>query len=223
MKEINNIILKKTGYKFKNNNILKIAMTHKSVKNLENNEKLELLGDSILNLVILYKLHNTYKEYNEGTLSLLKSKFIEKKTLLEIGKELNLKKHIIIKKNSNISKLDTLIANAVEAIIGGILIESGIKAAFQATLSLYKDKIKKIKHTNLKDSKTKLQELLQKKKKKPIYITEKIIGLDHKLKFLISCNVEESKTTAFSETKKEAQKKAAKKMLKILLKNNNDH
>ena len=125
-------LIKETGYRPSNLLFFKIALTHKSVsntsKNLVSNERLEFLGDTILDAVIADFLYNRFKDEDEGYLTKLKSKIVSRNSLADIAQSMGLSEHIVYQKGRNI-QLSTLEGNALEAIIGAIYLDGGYEAA----------------------------------------------------------------------------------------------
>ena len=123
LKNLENII----NYKFKDSKILHQCLTHKSFDPLNNNEKLEFLGDRVLGLIISEKLLELYPNYNEGKLDKKFASLVNRKKCLEISKIINLEKFIITgNKGKKIIIEDKIISDACEALIGGIYLDKGI-------------------------------------------------------------------------------------------------
>ena len=150
---------KKIDYKFKNKNLLVQSLTHKSFNKMNNNEKIEFLGDRVLGLVIAKKLLDIYPEEKEGILDKKYASLVNKKTCLEIAKSINLQNYILIfnPKNRSVTIEDKVISDSCEALIGAIYLEKGFQVAEKIILNLWSDKIKESIVTEI-DAKTKLQE-----------------------------------------------------------------
>ncbi|XZR53268.1 MAG: ribonuclease III [Enterobacteriaceae bacterium] len=217
-----NKIQKKIGYFFKKKKIILKALTHSSESN-NHNERLEFLGDSILNFIISNFLFKKFPLINEGEISRIKSNLINHKTLSKIAINFNLIKYIQLKQkklnNYNYYK-KPILANIIEALIGGIYLDSNINTVEKKILFWYDKYIKKIKLSiKNKDYKTILQEILQKKKiKLPHYSIYKIKGKLHNKKFLINCKINCFKKSfiGIGKTKRNAEQFVAKKIIKIL-------
>ena len=155
---------KKIKVNFKNKKLLIKSLTHKSYDNLDNNEKIEFLGDRVLGLVIAKKLLEIYPNEKEGILDKKFASLVNKKTCLEIAKNLDLQKYILIykTKNKNIPIEDKVVADACEALIGSIYLDKGFVVTEKIILNLWKKHIEKSIITQI-DAKTKLQELSLKK------------------------------------------------------------
>ena len=206
--------------KFKNINILKEAITHKSYDAENNYEKLEFLGDRILGLVISKKLIDLYKDEKEGVLDKKLASLVNKNKCLEVGKELNLDKFILVgnKKNKKNKIENKIISDSVEALIAAIYYEKGIEFTENFILSIWKNYLK-LSNITVIDAKTKLQEYsLKKFKSLPVYKFISITGLKHKPKFKIAVKL---KDTKFYEGIGDSKKKAEQEAADILLKNLN--
>ena len=118
---------KKIDYKFKNRNLLVQSLTHKSFNKMNNNEKIEFLGDRVLGLVIAKKLLEIYPEEKEGILDKKYASLVNKKTCLEIAKSINLQNYILIfnPKNRSVTIEDKVISDSCEALIGAIYLDRG--------------------------------------------------------------------------------------------------
>ena len=126
---------KKIDYKFKNKNLLVQSLTHKSFNKMNNNEKIEFLGDRVLGLVIAKKLLEIYPEEKEGILDKKYASLVNKKTCLEIAKSINLQNYILIfnPRNRSVTIEDKVISDSCEALIGAIYLDRG----FNITCLLY--------------------------------------------------------------------------------------
>lgn len=208
------------GVKFKNKELLEVALMHKSWsvehRSPVNNERLEFLGDSVLSVIIAEYLYKTFPDKNEGELSKLKSVLVSKTQLSKWGKELNLGKYILIssaEESSGGRKKDTIIAGAFEAILGAIYLEQDIEKCREFIVNKFLSKGIKVE---LNDYKSILQEILQKELKVlPVYEIIKETGPDHNKEF--ECVVKIGKELlgyGRGKTKKQAQQNAAKEALK---------
>ena len=113
------------GYKFKNLDLLEQALTHRSASK-KNNERLEFLGDALLSFVVAQKLFNIKDAESEGDMSRMRAELVKGETLADIGRELELESHVIIgagEQSSGGGRRSSVLANAVEALIGGILLD----------------------------------------------------------------------------------------------------
>lgn len=177
------------GYHFQDKNLMKLALTHRS-KDKRNNERLEFLGDSILNFVIAEALYKKFTNVNEGTMSLLRTSLVRGKMLTKLAKNLNLGKYILfgLGESSSGYKRNRLLEDAFEAMIGAIYLDSkSINQVKKIILFLYHPFIKIINLSQPnKDPKSQLQEYLQAKiKKYPIYTLISTEGLEHDKLFTV--------------------------------------
>ena len=203
---------KKIDYKFKNKNLLVQSLTHKSFNKLNNNEKIEFLGDRVLGLVIAKKLLEIYPEEKEGILDKKYASLVNKKTCLEIAKSINLQNYILIfnPKNKSVTIEDKVISDSCEALIGAIYLDRGFNITEKIILNLWKEKIKESVITQI-DAKTKLQEFsLKKFKKLPIYKIISNTGPRHKPIFRVAVKLQNTKFyNGEGKSKKEAEQNAA--------------
>ena len=159
------------NYNFRNKEILQNALIHKSYneglkKNLPDNEKLEFLGDSVINLVITEHLFKTFKEWNEGELSKLKSHLVSSNSLSEIARSINLGDYILLGKGeekNNGRDNKKINASLFEAVIGALYIDSSYKVTSAIVISFFKDFLSRITETDIRinDYKSELQEIIQ--------------------------------------------------------------
>ena len=210
---------KRINVKFKNIESLTQSLTHKSFDANKNNEKIEFLGDRVLGLVIAKKLLETYPEEREGVLDKKFASLVNKKTCLEIAKNINLEKYILTF-NSNNKKVkieDKIISDSCEALLGAIYLEKGISIVEKVILDLWKNHIKKSVITQV-DAKTKLQELTLKNfKKLPIYKLISNTGPRHKPLFKVGVKLPNTKYfIASGKSKKDAEQNAAIECLKSI-------
>ncbi len=202
--------------KFKNIELLKEALIHKSYDNKKNNEKLEFLGDRVLGLILSEKLLEIYPDEKEGAIDKKFSNLVNKKTCLLIAKKINLKKYIVIGDSSKKLRRsdDKILGDGLEALIGSIYLDQGLEIAKKFILSYWEDFIKKSFVTKV-DAKTKLQEYsLKKYKILPVYKIFKQTGPQHSPIFKVEVHIKNSKKYYASGTsKKNAQQNAANKLL----------
>ncbi len=212
---------KKIKYKFNNKKILIISLTHRSYNN-NHNERLEFLGDSILNFIITKKIYKNFSNIKEGVMTRIRSRLVNKKNLFKIANKINLNKYILLGngeiKNKKIYNKKSILANTIEAIIGAIYIDSKNINKTEKIIKLlfFKNNIFNIKKYNYKDYKTILQEYLQKLKLPlPKYFLGKKQGKDHDQIFTIYCKIKNSNkiTKGKGKNKKNAEQIAAKKAL----------
>ena len=210
---------KKINLKFKNKDLLVQSLTHKSYNPINNNEKIEFLGDRVLGLVIAKKLLEIYPEEKEGILDKKFASLVNKKTCLDIAKKLNLASYVktFNPYNKKIKIEDKIISDSCEALIGAIYLDKGFTNAEKTILNLWQDHIKKSVVTEI-DAKTKLQELTLKNfKKLPSYKLISNTGPRHKPIFKVGVKLPNTKYfIASGKSKKEAEQNAAIECLKII-------
>ena len=203
---------KKINIKFKDKKLLIRSLTHKSYDKLNNNEKIEFLGDRVLGLIIAKKLLEIYPNEKEGILDKKFASLVNKKTCLEIAKNIKLEKYILTfnPKNKKINVEDKVIADCCEALIGAIYLDKGFLSVENFILTLWKENIKKSIITQV-DAKTKLQEFsLKKFKKLPTYKLISNIGPRHKPIFKVGVKLPNSKYyIGEGPSKKDAEQNAA--------------
>jgi len=217
------------GFRFKNLLLLNMALSHKSYVNeaeekLENNEKLEFLGDAFLGLVVSDVLYNQKLYYREGALARIKSYVVSEATLHKVGRHIGIHEFLLIGRGEEKSGGRTrraLISDSLEAVIGAYYLDVGYKAARKLVEKLFYDEIINVeKNKHEKDYKSILQELVQKRFKLiPRYAISSTEGPDHDRRFHITVTV---KNTAYGPgvgaSKKEAEQSAAFMALEALRK-----
>ena len=215
LKELENLL----KYNFKNIRLLESALTHKSFNTNKNNEKLEFLGDRVLGLIIAKILLDKYPDEKEGIIDKKFANLVNKRTCVNIAKKLNLKKFLYLgASHKNLERsADKIVAECLEAIVGAVYLDGGLKQSEKFILNLWKKFILDSVIT-LIDSKTKLQEYsLKKYKKLPKYTFFKKTGPQHKPIFKTEVEIPLSKKIVGEGTsKKNAQQNAAAKLIKIL-------
>mgnify|MGYP001402018505 FL=1 len=215
MRKLENII----KINFKDKELLKRSMIHKSFDKDYNNEKLEFLGDRVIGLVISQKLLLLYPDESEGIIDKKFANLVNKKTCTTIANQLNLKK--FIKTGNSFKKVkstdEKILSDCCEALIGAIYLDQGLVISEKFILSNWKNFIKNSKITQI-DPKTKLQEhSLKKFKKLPIYKMFKQSGPNHNPFFKVEVQILNSKKYyGYGKSKKLAQRNAASKLIKNL-------
>ena len=201
---------------FKNKSLLKKALTHKSSSQIENNEKLEFLGDRVLGLVISKKIIDLYPNEEEGNLDKRFAKLVNRETCSKIAWSIGIQKYLIIgDSHKKILKQDSkILSDSCEAIIGAVYTDKGFDFVTEFILRIWKDNLENSNITVL-DSKTKLQEYsLKTYKRLPSYILIKAFGPRHKPVFKISVSIPNSKKfTGAGNSKQQAEQDGAKKLL----------
>ena len=212
-------------YQFNDKGLLELALTHRSFQG-KNNERLEFLGDSILNFIIAELLFKEFKLLPEGDLSRLRSQLVKSATLSEIGITLSLGDYLILGEGELKSsgwRRPSILADSVEAIIGAVFIDGGISSANKLITGWYQERLEAINPNDIqKDSKSVLQELLQAKKiPLPEYNIVSIDGEAHNQHFKVSCSIPKLGLSIEGEgtSRKVAEQSAAEESIKKLKKN----
>ena len=210
---------KEINFKFKNINLLIQSLTHKSFDPNLNNEKMEFLGDRVLGLVMAKKLLEIYPNEKEGILDKKFASLVNKKTCLEIAKNIKLNKYILTFNSNKIkTKIeDKIISDSCEALIGAMYLDKGLNVTEKIILELWNKHIKKSVITHI-DAKTKLQEFTLKKfKKLPTYKLFSNTGPRHKPLFKVGVKLPNTKFfISEGKSKKDAEQNAALECLKYL-------
>ncbi|TVM12460.1 ribonuclease III, partial [Vibrio cholerae] len=188
-----NKLTSKLGYTFKETELLNLALTHRSA-NGKHNERLEFLGDSILSFVIADELYRRFPKVNEGDMSRMRATLVRGNTLAELGREFDLGDYLKLgpgELKSGGFRRDSILADAVEAIIGAIYLDSDLETARSIVLEWYHGRLEEIKPgASQKDPKTRLQEFLQGRRKPlPVYTVTNIKGEAHNQEFTVACEV----------------------------------
>jgi ribonuclease-3 len=211
---------KKLKLKFTDQKIFIKSLTHKSYDSGENNEKVEFLGDRVLGLVIAKRLLEIYPEEKEGVLDKKFASLVNKKKCLEVAKNFELEKYILVfnPKNKKIMIEDKVIADCLEALIGAIYLDKGLAVTEKFILRLWKQHISASIITQI-DAKTKLQEhSLKFFKILPIYKLISNTGPRHKPLFKVAVKLKNTKFfNANGNSKKDAEQNAASICLENIL------
>tara|TARA_A100001011_G_C14253977_1_gene819204 strand:- start:469 stop:1140 length:672 start_codon:yes stop_codon:yes gene_type:complete len=206
-------------YNFKNFKLLKESLIHKSFDNNFNNEKLEFLGDRVLGLIVSKKLIQIYPKEKEGIIDKKFANLVNKKTCSLIADELNIKKFMFLglSSKSNLKSSNKIAGDCLEALIGAIFLDGGLKPAEKFVLNFWK---KYLENSSLPivDAKTQLQEhSLKKYKELPKYTFHRKIGPQHNPIFKTDVQIPYSKKIlGTGSSKKNAQQNAATKLLRSL-------
>ncbi|HOQ24060.1 MAG TPA: ribonuclease III [Bacillota bacterium] len=217
-------LIAQLGFFDRNDTLLLQALTHRSYANdhaCPSNERLEFLGDSVLSLVLSDYLYHKCANRTEGELSKLRATLVNEDFLLGIAKKLNLGAYLRLgsgERKTGGQNRPSILADAVEALIGAIYLEYGLEACARFILSLWEGSINRfLAEGRPIDAKTTLQELTQKSGKKPEYRLIKIEGPDHLRRFTVEVFIDgQSMGTGTGHSKKEAEQNAANFALKNL-------
>ena len=209
-----------TGYQFRRKELLEQALTHRSFSRNLNNERLEFLGDSILNLVISNHIYLQFDGASEGDLSRIRASLVKQETLAEVARGIGLGDHIRLgggELKSGGFRRDSILADALEAILGGIVMDSGFEACRNSIQRLFADRVSQLSAGDeLKDPKTRLQEYLQSRKLElPDYEVMEMTGHAHNQQFIVECRVKgvQQPVGGKGSSRRQAEQAAAESML----------
>lgn len=209
-------------FQFSDERLLKTALTHRSVGGV-NNERLEFLGDAVLQLVVSELIFNERAEAREGRLSRLRSTLVKDATLSDLGVEIGLGEHLILgpgEKKSGGHRRASILADTLEALFGAIYLDAGLEAARAAIRVVLKERIEALPvGAELRDPKSRLQENLQGQKLDlPTYAIVSVSGKAHRQSFEASCTIEQLdlQTTGAGTTRRDAEQEAALAMLQLM-------
>ncbi|MEC7824105.1 MAG: ribonuclease III [Pseudomonadota bacterium] len=211
------------GYEFKDTGLLKQALTHRSAAK-QHNERLEFLGDAVLGMIIARELYDKFPQVPEGKLTRMRSTLVKGDTLAELARESDVGELMNLglgELKSGGHRRSSIIADAMEAIIGAIYLEAGLEQTEQVVLHLWKSRINKLDpNEHPKDAKTRLQEFLQSRKLPlPVYEVVKITGKDHAQTFVVHCQVANlnSPLEGVGSSRRKAEQQAANLALETLM------
>jgi ribonuclease-3 len=209
-----------TGYQFRQADLLEQALTHRSYSRQLNNERLEFLGDSILNLIISNHIYKRFGAADEGDLSRIRASLVKEETLAEVARRIGLGDYIYLgggELKSGGFRRASILADALEALIGAIYLDSDYIQTETAVLHLYRERLENIDaDANLRDPKTRLQEYLQAiKNSLPCYQVEQTTGKAHDQVFTVSCKLVDldMQSNGTGSSRKKAEQQAAQKIL----------
>ena len=221
---MNDDLEKKLDYQFRDAAFLKVALTHRS-KGGDHNERLEFLGDGVVNFVIAEILYHQYPEATEGDLSRWRATLVNRDTLADLAKVFDVGPHIILgpgELRSGGSERMSILSCTMEAIIGAVYLDGGFAVARDRIIAWYAPWLKSLSSAaSHKDPKTVLQEYLQGQRLPlPIYTVANIEGEAHQQIFTISCQVEGVKEKSYGKgtSRRRAEQDAAQAMLEVIKK-----
>lgn len=222
---MNNPLIKlsqRLGYTFRDEQLVLLALTHRS-KGTENNERLEFLGDSILNFVIAEELYRRFGQAKEGKLSRLRARIVKGETLAEIAREFALGDFLLLgsgELKSGGYRRDSILADAVEALIGAMYLDAGMDEVRRRILSWFAGRLDKLSLEDpIKDPKTRLQEYQQGNKSRlPAYEVLSIEGPTNEQVFTVQCRIPEHQDAVIAQgsSRRAAEQQAASQMLALL-------
>ena len=209
-------LYKTLGYKFADRDNLTLALTHRSAAKLHN-ERLEFLGDAVLGMVIAKALFSRFPAQPEGKLTRMRASLVKGDTLAEVAREFELGDLLLLgpgELKSGGFRRNSILADAVEAIIGSIYLEAGLAVCEPLILNWFDSRLVALDpETAPKDDKTRLQEYLQARKAPlPVYEVAEITGKSHDQTFFVECQVKGLSETLVGKgnSRRRAEQKAAK-------------
>lgn len=210
---------KRLGYLFNQPELIQQALTHRSVGKT-NNERLEFLGDAVLDFVIADVLFQRFPRASEGDLSRLRAHLVKGETLAELAQELSLGDYLLLgsgELKSGGFRRSSILAGALEAVIGAVYYDADFAAVRDFILTLYQSRLEATTVENTgKDPKTRLQEYLQSRKLElPQYTVTSVEGKDHNQLFRVSCRIvsQEKAVEGAGRSRRRAEQEAAAQML----------
>lgn len=213
---------RRLDFEFSDPELLARALTHRS-KSGDNYERLEFLGDSVLNFTISATLYDRFPDLSEGELTRLRARLVKKETLAALARKLELGECLALgggELKSGGFDRDSILADALEAVFGAVYRDSGIERAAAVIEGLYRDALAQLDPLSIpKDPKTALQEYLQKLAlPTPVYTVVKVSGESHNQQFVVACQASGLAQPAHGEggTRRNAEQQAAAEALRVL-------
>jgi len=210
------------GYEFNNADLLEQALTHRSASG-PNNERLEFLGDAILDFFISEEIYRAFPNAPEGDLSRLRASLVKKSSLASVAKQIGLGDYLILgggERKSGGHRRNSILADTLEAIFGAVYLDSGYAAAEGVIKRAFGDRLVNFPSMDdLRDPKTRLQEWLQARSMKlPVYTLLQVTGKSHNQQFEVRCSTGDGEQVSVGSgtSRRKAEQDAAHKMLTIL-------
>ncbi|MEM1112731.1 MAG: ribonuclease III [Pseudomonadota bacterium] len=207
------------GYQFNDPQHLRLALTHRSVGR-DNNERLEFLGDSIVNHIIAEALYQRFPRASEGDMSRMRARLVKGETLAAVARELCLGDHLKLgqgERRSGGHRRESILADALEAVAGAVLLDGGYPQCREVLLRLFAGRLDALVPGDLdKDAKTQLQERLQGRGlARPSYRLVSVSGEEHQQHFVVACDLEAPRLSCSGEgsSRKRAEQAAAMSVL----------
>jgi len=211
---------RRLGYQFQDPALLQLALSHRSVSRRRNNERLEFLGDSQLSQIISSEIFHRFPEAAEGQLTRMRAFLVRGQTLAEVARELSVGDYLILgggELKSGGNRRDSILADALEALIGAIVIDGGEDACRTVILNWFASRLEQISPQSVrKDAKTRLQEWLQARKHDlPAYQVVSVTGQAPKQTFQVECSLPDlsRRFTAAGASRRRAEQQAAEQAL----------
>ncbi len=212
----------KIGYRFTNARLLEDALTHRSAGS-NNNERLEFLGDGLLNFIIAAELYHRFPRATEGELSRLRASLVKGETLAGMARSIDLGPHLTLgpgEMKSGGFRRTSILADALEAVIGAVYLDGGLERCWEVVSSLFQEALAEVTLTaELKDPKTRLQEHLQSRRMPlPEYNVVSVHGEAHAQTFTVECQVRglEQSAHGTGSSRRKAEQVAAERALELL-------
>ncbi len=206
---------RRLGYHFSDPALLKRALTHRSKSGI-NNERLEFLGDSVLNTAVAAELYARFASLSEGELTRLRASLVKQETLAALARRLELGNHLELgsgEYKSGGHDRDSILADALEAVLGAVFLEAGFDTARRVVVDLHRELLDRIDPQSVfKDPKTRLQEHLQKQSyRTPVYTILDVTGEAHNQHFVVECVVPDLdiQVTGQGSSRRNAEQEAA--------------
>ncbi len=204
------------GYTFTDPDLLALALSHRSVTSedpsLPNNERLEFLGDAVLQLVVTEYIYKEFEDLAEGQLAKVRAAVVSRQTLADVARKLGLGEHLALAPSEEATggrDKDSILADGVEAVLGAIYLDSGLSETAGLILRLWSDRIAdRAKAPGVRDYKTRLQEVLAKSGTRPHYQVQGT-GPDHMRHFTAEVRVRGDRLGAGEGRSKKAAEQAA--------------
>lgn len=217
------------GYRFHDDGLLELALTHRSAGG-GNNERLEFLGDAVLGLVIAEALYAAHPGADEGALSRFRARLVRRETLEEVARELALGELVRLgsgELRSGGHRRGSILANSLEAVLGAVFLDGGWPATRKVVLKLLSPRLESLAPgDDLRDPKTRLQEFLQGRGHAlPTYAVERVSGSGHAQQFAVVCRLEDPGIEVHGEggSRRAAEQQAAEEALRALGANAGHH
>lgn len=221
MNESRTALLRQLDYHFRDEALLVEALTHRSA-GTPNNERLEFLGDALLNWVIAESLHGMHPTANEGDLTRLRASLVRESSLADIASELQLGNFLVLgpgERRSGGFRRHSILADGLEAVLAAVYLDGGFEAARAVIERIFRERLEESPDTeSLKDAKTRLQEFLQGRGLAlPDYEVLEITGHSHQQRFHVRCSVAGGHVAeGEGKSRRKAEQAAAEKILERL-------
>lgn len=208
------------GYRFARAELLEQALTHRS-HGAAHNERLEFLGDSLLGCVIAEELYRRFPQLSEGKLTRLRASLVRADALAELARELELAPLVRLGEGELAASAEprpSILADALEALFGAVLLDGGYPAARDAVLAAFATRLERLDPERAaKDAKTELQEKLQAARRPlPVYRLVSVQGAAHRQSFEVECNAGEVSARGSGSSRQRAEQEAARALLERL-------